>query len=284
MPKPKIEKDSSERWLLTYSDLMNLLLILFIILFCSSQLDAKKSAAVSASLQEGFSTIEGAAAVQASADAEAAAAAAAGETITTSKGDSSGIDAYWDEYKDFFDELNNLLKQGNLQEEVDTILDDTGVIISFKDSALFPAGSATLSAESATIINKIGALLVKLNYSFILVEGHTDSDPISTARFADNMDLSNARAGNVWRELVKSGLPPEDMASIGYGEYRPIANNDTAENKAKNRRVIISILKKPFNATTDLAAEDLAGGTSATASKNPPATTSPSASADNEEK
>lgn len=273
MPKPKVEKDSSERWLLTYSDLMNLLLILFIILFCSSQLDAKKSAAVSESLQEGFSTIEGAAAVQAAADAKAA---ASGETITTSNGDSSGIDAYWDEYKDFFNELNNLLKQGNLQEEVDTILDDTGVIISFKDSALFPAGSATLSTESATIINKIGTLLVKLNYSFILVEGHTDSDPISTARFADNMDLSNARAGNVWRELVKSGLPPEDMASIGYGEYRPVAENDTAENKAKNRRVIISILKKPFTATTDLAAENLAGGASANAS--------PSASSGKEEK
>ena len=269
MPKPKVEKDTSERWLLTYSDLMNLLLILFIILFCSSQLDAKKSAAVSESLQEGFSTMEGAAAVKAAADAKAA-----GETITTSNGDSSGVDAYWDEYKDFFNELNNLLKQGDLQEEVDTILDDTGVIISFKDTALFPAGSATLSTESATIINKIGALLVKLNYSFILVEGHTDSDPISTARFADNMDLSNARAGNVWRELVNSGLPPEDMASIGYGEYRPVADNDTAENKAKNRRVIISILKKPFTATTDLAAEDLAGGTSANAS--------PSASANHE--
>lgn len=273
MPKPKVEKDTSERWLLTYSDLMNLLLILFIILFCSSQLDAKKSAAVSESLQEGFSTIEGAAAVQAAADAKAA--AAAGDTITTSTGDSSGIDAYWDEYQDFFNELNNLLKQGNLQEEVVTILDDTGIIISFKDSALFSAGSATLSTESATIINKIGTLLVKLNYSFILVEGHTDSDPISTARFTDNMDLSSARAGNVWRELVKSGLPPEDMASIGYGEYRPVADNDTAENKAKNRRVVISILKKPFTATTDLAAEDLAGDTSATASTNPSVSSSP---------
>ena len=75
----------------------------------------------------------------------------------------------------------------------------------------------------------------------------------------DNMDLSSTRAGNVWRALVKCGLPPEDMASIGYGEYRPVANNDSAENKAKNRRVVISILRKPFTASTDLAADTLYG-------------------------
>ncbi|MBP8639827.1 MAG: flagellar motor protein MotB [Oscillospiraceae bacterium] len=65
MPKPKVEKDTSERWLLTYSDLMNLLLILFIILYTSSKLDAQKAAAMSESLQEGFATIEGAAAASA---------------------------------------------------------------------------------------------------------------------------------------------------------------------------------------------------------------------------
>jgi len=278
MPKPKIEKDTSERWLLTYSDLMNLLLILFIILYCSSQLDAKKSSAMASSLQEGFSTIEGAAAVQAAADAAAAAAAAAGGEIQTSTGDTNGVDAYWDDYAEFFKEINDLLKQGNLQDQVDTTLDDTGIIISFKDNALFPAGSATLSVNASTIINQIGSMLVKLDYSFILVEGHTDTDPISTARFEDNMDLSSARAGNVWRALVDCGLPPESMASIGYGEYRPVANNDTAENKARNRRVVISILKKPFKASTDLVADDMTGSAAQTGT-SPSESTSPSGSA-----
>ena len=101
-------------------------------------------------------------------------------------------------------------------------------------------------------------------YSFILVEGHTDSDPISTAQYADNMALSSARAGNVWRELVRCGLPPEEMASIGYGEYRPIAPNDSAANKSKNRRVVITILKKPFKATADLAGDGTVGSTATT--------------------
>lgn len=244
MPKPKVEKDTSERWLLTYSDLMNLLLILFIILYCSSQIDAKKAAAVAESLNEGFSTIEGA-------------ASASANKSGNESGDTSGVDVYWDEYSEFYKEINDLLKQGNLQNKVDTTLDDTGIIISFKDNALFPTGSATLGTEASSIITQIGTLLVKLDYSFILVEGHTDTDPISTARFADNMDLSSARAGNVWRALVSCGLKPECMASIGYGEYRPVAPNDTAENKAKNRRVVISILKQPFTASTDLVANDL---------------------------
>lgn len=265
MPKPKAEKDTSERWLLTYSDLMNLLLILFIILYTSSKLDAEKAAAVSQSLQAGFSTIEGAAAASVNKSGNEA-------------GDTGGVDVYWDEYAEFYNEINALLKQGNLQTKVDTTLDDTGIIISFKDNALFPTGSATLGDEASSIITQIGNLLVNLDYSFILVEGHTDTDPISTARFADNMDLSSARAGNVWRTLVSCGLKPECMASIGYGEYRPIAPNDTPENKAKNRRVVISILKKPFTASTDLVADNLPTNSSseeATASTEPTASAEP---------
>ena len=236
MPKPKVEKDTSERWLLTYSDLMNLLLILFIILYTSSKLDAQKSAAMSESLQEGFATIEGAAAASANKSGNEA-------------GDTGGVDVYWDEYSEFYKEINDLLKQGNLQNKVDTTLDDTGIIISFKDNALFPTGSATLGTEASSIITQIGTLLVKLDYSFILVEGHTDTDPISTARFADNMDLSSARAGNVWRALVSCGLKPECMASIGYGEYRPTGDNNTSEGRAQNRRVDILLLNSEFNDT-----------------------------------
>ena len=264
MPKPKVEKDTSERWLLTYSDLMNLLLILFIILYTSSKLDAQKAAAMSESLQEGFATIEGA-------------AAASANKSGNESGDAGGVDVYWDEFDEFYKEINELLAQGNLEEQINTTLDDTGVIISFKDNALFPTGSATLSTDASTIINQIGTLLVNLDYSFILVEGHTDTDPISTAKFSDNMDLSSARAGTVWRELVSCGLKPEAMASIGYGEYRPVAPNDTAENRAKNRRVVISILKKPFTESTDLAADDLPSEESSEteASSSPKASTAP---------
>jgi len=261
--KKKEEKENSERWLLTYSDLMNLLLILFIILYASSKLDAQKAQAVTQSINAGFSTIEGTAATKAAAAAAAASMQADGTLPSKIDTPTSGSDVYWesDQYVEFFNEINKLLKDNNLQEKVDTTLDDTGVVISFKDNALFAQGSATINDDAISVIDKISNLLKNLNYSFILVEGHTDSDPISTPRFVDNMELSSTRAGNVWRELVKSGLPPGGMASIGYGEYRPIAPNDTAANKSKNRRVVITILKKPFKATADLSTSDLAAGT-----------------------
>jgi len=113
--------------------------------------------------------------------------------------------------------------------------------LSFLDNVLFDGGSAELSPTATNLIDQMGSMLKNLKFSFILVEGYTDTDPIHNSQYKDNMDLSTQRAGNVWRELVKSGLSPNKMASIGYGEYRPVAPNDTPENKAKNRRVVITI-------------------------------------------
>ena len=269
MAKPKVEKDTSERWTVTYSDLMNLLLILFIILYSMSKLDAEKAAQVQQSLGTGFSNMVGAAAI------------AAGSGGSGGKGQDSNT--YWvrDEYGEFYNEISLLIENSGLQDKIEAKVDDTGVIISFKDSALFISGSATLNDEAVSMISQIGTMLGSLKYSFILVEGHTDSDPIlGGGQFKDNMDLSSARAGNVWRELVKCGIPPENMASIGYGEYRPLAPNDTAENKAKNRRVVISILKMPFTASTDLVADKLPEGSGESSpSAEPSASPSPGESA-----
>lgn len=241
MAAPKVVKDNNERWLLTYSDLMNLLLILFIILYCSSQINAKKAAAVAESISHGFNNSKGA-------------QEETGGGLGDVTGTASDI-AYWstDDYGEFYKEVTQLIDEENLTDVVTAKLDNTGVIISFKDTALFAVGNADLDAEAGALIDEIGGMLYRLNYSYILVEGHTDSDPINTAEFPDNMALSSARAGNVWRELVQCGLAPESMAAIGYGEYRPIAKNDSAENKSKNRRVIITILKKPFVASENIA-------------------------------
>jgi len=281
MAKPKVEKDTSERWLLTYSDLMNLLLILFIILYSSSQLNAKKAAQVSNSLQQGFG---GSAAASASASADAAGSGTGTEGTGTGTGaGGTGADAYWtvDEYGEFYQEITKLIKDDNLTDKVAAKLDNTGIVISFKDTVLFPSGSAVLSADAKGLIDNIGALLYGLNYSYILVEGHTDTDPINTPKYPDNLALSSDRAGNVWRELVGCGLLPNSMAAIGYGEYRPIAANDTAEHKAQNRRVVITILKQPATTATITQGEVQSTAPSDAASAQPStaASAAPSAKA-----
>ena len=284
MAKVKLEKDTSERWLLTYSDLMNLLLILFIILFSMSQLNAKKAQAVSSSLQQGFSGgSQSTDANSASGSGSGSGTGAEGSGTGTGAG-GTGADAYWtvDEYGQFYQEVTKLIKDDNLTDKVAAKLDNTGIVISFKDTVLFPSGSAILGSDALGLIDNIGGLLYGLNYSYILVEGHTDTDPINTAKYPDNLALSSDRAGNVWRELVKCGLPPDSMAAIGYGEYRPVAANDSAEHKAQNRRVVITILKQPASTATITQGQVVSGtpaASGAQASAGAAATQAPAASA-----
>lgn len=254
------EKENHERWLVTYADLMNLLLILFIILFASSQLDKSKAEKVAQSVRAGFGYSEdgGTGAtdgtgtgVYGSTDEQSDVSPSPGE-IQISKGNS----LYWTQeaaaYKKFYDDVVKLIEENGLQTMVNVSLDDRGVVISFRDYALYSSGQADLSSKSLNLIDSIGSLLKTINFSFILVEGHTDTDPIHTSQYIDNMDLSTQRAANVWRELVKCGLPAEKMASIGYGENRPIAPNNSLENKSKNRRVVVTILRSDITSSDQI--------------------------------
>lgn len=259
--KKKVEKDTSERWLLTYSDLMNLLLILFIILYTASKQDSAQFQQVAQSLREGFSSASSVSIIDRNGGPSASDTTettntdiTAAEVIdgltpnnTSETQDNSAAEEQEVKYNEFRDQLTQLLAANNLQDVVTVNYEEKGVAISFADNVLFEKSSAALSSSAQDIINKIGGLLMQLPYSYILVEGHADSDPIHNETYIDNMDLSTQRASNVWRMLVASGLPANKMASVGYGEYRPVAPNDTVENKAKNRRVVITILKQELS-------------------------------------
>jgi chemotaxis protein MotB len=248
--KPEVEeaKEDPNRWLTSYSDMISLLLVFFVILLSMSTFNAEQVDAVSQSIREGLVGTE-------IADSK--------NTPLVNATDSPypEITPYWteDEYEEFVRLLMELFASSSIRDSVEIKLDDRGVVISFKDHALFRSGRAELSEVALEIIDKIGELLTHLNYSFILVEGHTDTDPIKTARYADNMDLSAQRASNVWRRLVSAGIDPKRVASIGYGEYRPIAPNDTAENKAKNRRVVVTILRAELIASDEVLLSETIG-------------------------
>lgn len=268
--KPKEpEKENSERWLVTYADLMNLLLILFIILYAMSQVDKEKAEAVAESIRQGFGYVENGGTGESSGEGtglfavdftspgtetDQTAAGASGDAAAGTSGD----ELYWSQqtqaFQNFYKDIVKLLKDNNLDAMVDVSLDDRGVVISFKDNVLFRSGQADLGTSSLSLIDSIGKMLTDLNFTYLLVEGHTDTDPIHTSQYKDNMDLSTQRAGNVWRELVKCGLSAGNMASIGYGESRPIAKNDTPENKAKNRRVVITILRSEVSSDAQIVA------------------------------
>ncbi len=226
------EKDRSERYLLTYADLMNLLLILFIVLFCTATKDVVKTSAVMDAIAKSFNG--------------PTSSASSSATGTTSSGTKTA------DYSEFYKQLYNLFKGNGMLDKVDITQSRDEVVITLKDNVLFAPGKDDLDGNATKLLTAMGGLLTKIKYGQMQIEGYTDSDPIHTAQFRDNVELSQKRAYNVYNVFRESGVDTRTMQPIGYGETKPIAANDTPENKAKNRRVVITIMGKgltPSDAT-----------------------------------
>ncbi|MBQ9497248.1 MAG: OmpA family protein, partial [Selenomonadaceae bacterium] len=166
------------------------------------------------------------------------------EIITS---EDQGNSAYLQEnqqLQDLQQKLEEYIRENNLQDELSTQLEEEGLMIRIKERALFPSGSADLVPESQRIGPIVAGLLAEVPER-VLISGHTDTDPINTAQFPSNWELSSVRAMTFMKYLlsINQNLNPARFSAIGYGEYRPIAMNDTPDNKQKNRRVEILIAR-----------------------------------------
>lgn len=110
---------------------------------------------------------------------------------------------------------------------------------------LFDSGSADLKPEGRTVLAKVAKAIKGVPDREVRVEGHTDDVPVRSAKFTSNWDLSAARAATVAKVLAEGGVSPKLIAVVGYGEFRPLAPNDSAENRQKNRRIEISLVAPP---------------------------------------
>ena len=146
--------------------------------------------------------------------------------------------------QDLKEQLDAYIMQNSLEDQLSTQLEEEGLMIRIKERALFPSGSADLVPESQRIGPVVAGLLAAVPER-VLISGHTDTDPINTAQFPSNWELSSVRAMTFMKYLlsINQNLNPARFSAIGYGEYRPIAPNDTPENKQKNRRVEILIAR-----------------------------------------
>ena len=140
-------------------------------------------------------------------------------------------------------ELEKYINQNKLQNQLQVHLDKRGLVITLlSDKAYYDSGSAEMRPETKQILDHVTKFL-KQNTNLIRVEGNTDNEPISTAQYPTNWELSTARATNVVRYMVETdGLQPERVSAAGYGQYRPRNKNDTPEHKQQNRRVDIVLL------------------------------------------
>ncbi len=119
-----------------------------------------------------------------------------------------------------------------------------GLKLTMQDPVLFDTGEDALKPEAVPILTDVSGLLAELSDNFISIQGHTDNVPIRTARFRSNLELSAARAISVARFLMDKGsIDPKNVSVVGYSENLPVAPNDSPENRAKNRRVEVHVLK-----------------------------------------
>lgn len=242
------EKDRSERWMLTYSDLMNLLLILFIVLYCMSRVDASRAMQVAMAIKQGFHSVQ----------TSSVSAANAESTIVNNGASGGGSSSGLNSYEKLYQDIMRLIEQRGLTGEISVSVSARGVVITLNNAVLFASGSADLSQSSTNLIISLGNMLKNVSYSQLVVQGFTDSDPIHTAQFKDNRDLSSERANNVARILqYQCGIAPDKISSLGYGEYQPVAPNTTTANKEKNRRVVISVVRDGNATDAVLSAQDL---------------------------
>ncbi|MDR3645020.1 MAG: flagellar motor protein MotB, partial [Clostridia bacterium] len=187
-------KDNSERWLLTYSDLMNLLLILFIVLYSISQVDQKKMEQVAQAIRSGFNndgkSLNVGEGKSSKAGSYNGASSKSSSTASSAVSVASSAASLAGQYDKLYQSIMSLIVKNNLNDRVTVQLNKSGVIISLNNNVLFTPGSAELSTDSVSLIVSIGNVLKNIDYSQIIVEGYTDSDPIHTALYKDNRDLS----------------------------------------------------------------------------------------------
>lgn len=142
------------------------------------------------------------------------------------------------EYKKLLNSFKSLIDAGKLKVKVAR----GRMIVELPSDVLFGSGSIDLSEAGKTSISEVGAIFVTIKDREFQIEGHTDNQPIKTARFPSNWELAAGRAIAVSQILIKAGLPPERVSAASFGEFRPVAANDKPESRAQNRRIEIVLV------------------------------------------
>lgn len=205
--------------------MVTLLLAFFVLLFAFSNVDEAKFSAVISAFQGYFGVLEGGLVVR--------------DQPVPLPFDSSELAQK--QLNQLYEELTEFIEQEGLS-GVRLEMEERGLIVRFAEQVFFDLGEATLKPEALRILGSISGTLRDLPNP-LRVEGHTDNWPIQTSKFPSNWELSVHRATNVVRHLIEvEGFDPKKLSAAGYSEYRPVKPNDTAQNRALNRRVDIVIL------------------------------------------
>jgi len=229
--KKREEPENLERWLITYADLITLLLAFFIMMYTFSKHDSQKYREVTGHLKTIFTGGSGIVA-----EGNAAGNVPFDVSLKT-PGSAEDVKARLEE------EIKKLAGTDSLEKKVSVITDERGIVIRVLDEAFFDLGKADLKPGAKRTLDTIATVIQSIDNP-LRVEGHTDDIPIATPEFKSNWELSVRRATEVVRYLIeKHDVSPPRISAVGYAEYHPVAPNDTDENRSRNRRIEIVVLR-----------------------------------------
>jgi chemotaxis protein MotB len=253
--------DNEERWLLTYSDMITLLMALFMVLFSISSVNTSKYTQLQKSLQDAFSgkILSGGKAImnsgsQGKSPNDQATPAIVpikpqvGQTSTSSQKAKDDR-----EFKQIKAEIDAYARKHGLSKQLQTEIARRGLVVRLlTDQVVFDPGQAILKPAAAPVLTGVAHALNIDKTHPIMVEGHTDNVPISGSQFPSNWELSTARASVVVRFLIRTGIDKFRLGAAGYANLYPVASNSTAIGRSKNRRVEIVLLRQDQQITPDI--------------------------------
>ncbi|NHZ93092.1 flagellar motor protein MotD [Massilia sp. CCM 8733] len=245
--KYEAEHENHERWLISYADFITLLFAFFVVMYAISVVNEGKYKVFSVSLGDAFGGKDQKTASVASSDVP--------QLIVLPdpliKRRAEAMRREKERLTNLAQKLTSTLAPLVREGKVRVTQNSRGVSVEINASVLFDPGDATLTPESDQALRAL-AVLLKDDPHAVQVEGHTDPTPIRNALFPSNWELSAVRASSVVRLFIDSGVAPERLTAVGHGANIPVASNATAEGKARNRRVAVTILSALPDTTTEI--------------------------------
>ncbi|CAM3590115.1 flagellar motor protein MotD [Pseudomonas wadenswilerensis] len=235
------EHENHERWLVSYADFITLLFAFFVVMYSISSINEGKYKVISQALIGVFNDPERSMKPIPIGDERPLSVKPAEPLIKDSEQVDAGLaQTSSDPLKTITDDVRDAFGDLIKSDQMTVRGNELWVEIELNSSLLFGSGDAMPSDVAFNIIEKVANILRPFANP-VHVEGFTDDLPIRTAQYPTNWELSSARAASIVRLLAMEGVNPARMASVGYGEFQPIAGNDTAEGRARNRRVVLVI-------------------------------------------
>ncbi|MEJ6950224.1 flagellar motor protein MotB [Natronospora cellulosivora (SeqCode)] len=235
MPRSRKSKENTEKgspaWMTTFGDMMTLLLVFFVLLYSFSEMDLDKFEGFISALQARLGVLDG------------------GQTITNedllsrgSQGEQFNPDTAI--FNRAMGQISQYAQQYGIEDRVRMEITERGLVITITGTILYELGRADIKSPGREILDQI-AIIINDIPNNIVVEGHTDNWPINNEEFPSNWELSTTRATNVIRYFIEvHNIEADRLSAAGYSEYRPLLDNNTAENRANNRRVEIVLLNQ----------------------------------------